>query len=60
MCADSSKLELGFMVSLGSLREVLKGVSIDGRRWRIDSDPQELMPALQHSTQDTNTCLLNA
>jgi hypothetical protein len=41
MSADFSELELGFVVSLGSLREALKELNIDGRRWWVASDPHD-------------------
>ena len=39
MDADLSELELGIVTSLQTLREVLKRLSIGGRRWWIASDP---------------------
>jgi hypothetical protein len=39
--ADFDAVELGIVVNLGTLRKVLKQMSIDGRRWWIASDPQE-------------------
>jgi|SRR5665213_798582 len=41
MCADMSEVEMGFVVSLGVLREVLRGLNIRGRRWWISSDPHD-------------------
>ena len=41
MSADLSEVELGFLVSLGALREALKELNIDGRRWWVASDPQD-------------------
>jgi hypothetical protein len=40
---DLSEVELGFVVSLKTLREVLKGLSIDGRRWWIACDPSDAL-----------------
>lgn len=34
-------MELGFVVNLETFREVLKGLSINGRRWWIASDPYD-------------------
>lgn len=39
MDADLTELELGIVVSLHTLRDVLKRMSKDGRRWWIGSDP---------------------
>ena len=39
MDADISELDLGIVVSLNTLREVLKRMSIGGNRWWIASDP---------------------
>ena len=39
MDADLGELELGIVTSVRTLREVLKKMSIDGRRWWIASDP---------------------
>jgi len=36
---DLTELELGIVTSLCTLREVLKKMSIDGKRWWIASDP---------------------
>lgn len=41
MNADFGEVELGFVVSLGALREVLKGLSFDGRKWWVSSDPYD-------------------
>jgi hypothetical protein len=41
MDVDVDEIELGFVVNLKTLREVLKGLSIDGRRWWIASDPHD-------------------
>jgi len=41
MCADMSEVEMGFVVSLGVLREVLRGLNVRGRRWWISSDPYD-------------------
>jgi hypothetical protein len=43
MCIDCDGVELGFVVNLKTLREVLKGLSIDGRRWWIASDPADAL-----------------
>src|ERR1035441_459763 len=39
MDADLSELELGIVVSLNTLREVLKRLSTGGKKWWIASDP---------------------
>lgn len=39
MDADLNELELGIVVSLNTLREVLKCMSFGGKRWWIASDP---------------------
>jgi hypothetical protein len=39
MDTDLSELELGIVTSLQTLREVLKRLSIGGKRWWIASDP---------------------
>jgi hypothetical protein len=36
---DFDGVELGLVVNLNTLREVLKTLSVDGRRWWIASDP---------------------
>src|ERR1700730_2314946 len=41
MTMDLEQVELGFVVNLGTLREVLKGLSMNGRRWWIASDPMD-------------------
>jgi hypothetical protein len=41
MSVDLSELDFGFVVSLGILREVLKGLNANGRRWWISSDPHD-------------------
>ncbi len=40
---DSSldEVDLGFVVSLETLRNVLKAMSVDGRKWWIASDPSD-------------------
>ena len=38
---DLGEVELGFVVNLGTLRDVLKGLSVSGRRWWIASDPMD-------------------
>ena len=40
---DFSQVELGVVVNLTILREVLKSLSIDGKRWWIASDPQDAL-----------------
>lgn len=37
------EIELGFVVNLETLREVLKGLSVNGRRWWIASDPSDAL-----------------
>jgi hypothetical protein len=39
MYVDLGEVELGFVVSLGVLREAIKELNVDGRRWWISSDP---------------------
>ena len=41
MTMDLEQVELGFVVNLGTLRGVLKGLSMNGRRWWIASDPMD-------------------
>jgi hypothetical protein len=41
MGVDFNEVELGLLVNLKTLREVLKGLSIGGKRWWIASDPQD-------------------
>jgi hypothetical protein len=41
MDVDFSEVELGLVINLKTLREVLKGLSIGGKRWWIASDPQD-------------------
>jgi hypothetical protein len=38
---DFYQVEIGLVVNLAILREVLKSLSIDGKRWWIASDPQD-------------------
>jgi len=38
---DLGEVELGFVVNLKTLRDVLKGLSVSGRRWWIASDPMD-------------------
>jgi hypothetical protein len=40
---DFDQVELGLVVNLTILREVLKSLSIDGKRWWIASDPQDAL-----------------
>jgi hypothetical protein len=35
------EVDLGFVVNLATLRDVLKTMSVDGRRWWIASDPND-------------------
>jgi len=41
MSVDLSEVELGFVVSLGALREALRSLNVNGRRWWISGDPQD-------------------
>src|ERR1019366_1975191 len=41
MYVDFSDVDLGLVVSLATLREVLKGMNVDGRRFWISSDPHD-------------------
>jgi hypothetical protein len=41
MDADFDEVELGLIVNIKILREVLKTLSIDGKRWWIASDPHD-------------------
>jgi hypothetical protein len=41
MDVDFTEVPLGLVVNLKTLREVLKGLSIGGKRWWIASDPQD-------------------
>jgi hypothetical protein len=41
MDVDINEVELGLIVNLKTLREVLKGVSIGGKRWWVASDPHD-------------------
>jgi hypothetical protein len=41
MDIDINGVELGLVVNLKTLREALKGLSINGRRWWIASDPND-------------------
>src|ERR1700722_10151007 len=43
MIMDLEQVELGFVVNLGTLRGVLKGLSMNGRRWWIASDPMDVL-----------------
>jgi hypothetical protein len=38
---DFDQVEIGVVVNLATLREVLKSLSIEGKRWWIASDPQD-------------------
>jgi hypothetical protein len=37
------EIELGFVVSLATLRQVLKELSVNGRKWWIASDPSDAL-----------------
>lgn len=41
MDIDFTEVELGLLVNLKTLRGILKGLSVDGRRWWVASDPQD-------------------
>jgi hypothetical protein len=41
MDVDFTEVELGLVVNLKILRDVLKGLSVGGKRWWIASDPQD-------------------
>jgi hypothetical protein len=41
MDADFSEVDLGLVVSLGTLREVLKEISLNGKLWWIARDPHD-------------------
>ena len=41
MDEDRDGLEVGLVVSLKTLRETLRGLSVNGRRWWIASDPHD-------------------
>ncbi len=41
MSVDLNEIELGFVVSLGALREAIKELNVDGRRWWISRDPHD-------------------
>jgi hypothetical protein len=43
MDIDLSGVELGFLVNLKILRQVLKGLSTQGRRWWIACDPMDAL-----------------
>ena len=43
MYLNVDTIELGFVVSLETLREVLKGLSVNGRKWWIASDPSDAL-----------------
>jgi hypothetical protein len=40
---DVSEVEIGFVVNLETLREVLQGLSVGGRRWWIACDPLDAL-----------------
>jgi hypothetical protein len=40
---DYDGVEIGFVVNLGTLREVLKGLSAGGKRWWTACDPRDVM-----------------
>lgn len=37
------EIDLGFVVNIATLREVLKKLSVDGRRWWLASDPVDAL-----------------
>ena len=37
------EIDLGFVVSLATLRQILKGLSVNGRKWWIASDPTDAL-----------------
>jgi hypothetical protein len=39
VCIDFTEVELGWVIDLKTLREVLSSLTVDGRRWWISSDP---------------------
>jgi hypothetical protein len=41
MYVDCDRLEVGIVVNLKTLRETLRGLSINGRRWWIACDPHD-------------------
>lgn len=41
MYADIEEVELGLVVNLKTLRAVLKGLNVGGKRWWIASDPHD-------------------
>jgi hypothetical protein len=43
MDLDLDEVDFGFVVSLETLREVLKSMSINGRTWWIASDPRDAL-----------------
>ena len=43
MDIDLDEVELGFVINLANLREVLRKLSIKGRRWWIASDPADAL-----------------
>jgi hypothetical protein len=43
MDLDLNEIDLGFVINLETLREVLKSMSIDGRTWWIASDPEDAL-----------------
>ena len=49
MSVDLSEVEIGFVVSLGPLREAIKDLNVDGRRWWNSSDPCDAAE-IDHST----------
>lgn len=38
---DVGEIELGFVINLKTLKEVLRGLSVDGKRWWVESDPSD-------------------
>src|ERR1035438_3955123 len=45
VCFSDLIWAIGLVVSLAMLREVLKGMNVDGRRWWISSDPHDAADA---------------
>lgn len=41
MDTNLEEIDLGFVVNIATLRQVLKKMSVDGRRWWIASDPTD-------------------
>jgi hypothetical protein len=45
---NPDEIGLGFVVNLETLREVLKSLSVRGRRWWIASDPADAIDTHGH------------